>query len=131
MMRRSAAGISPRQISFPYATVQAPSRTAQGSCRRGCRPAHGTGAAVATEETIRFGALLKHHRTAVHLTQEALAERAGLSARVISDLERDGARTPQRATVRLLAAALGLAESDCQAFESAAQGGRRAGLAHP
>jgi predicted ATPase/transcriptional regulator with XRE-family HTH domain len=55
-----------------------------------------------------FGDLLRRHRLAVGLTQEELAERASMSARGISDLER-GARTrPQRETVLLLANALGL-----------------------
>ena len=54
-----------------------------------------------------FGALLRHHRLAAGLTQEALAERAGLSAKAVSDLERDPARTPRLGTVTLLADALG------------------------
>jgi predicted ATPase/transcriptional regulator with XRE-family HTH domain len=54
-----------------------------------------------------FGALLRHHRLVAGLTQEALAERAGVSARGIQLLERD--RTAPRAeTVRLLADALAL-----------------------
>jgi transcriptional regulator with XRE-family HTH domain len=56
----------------------------------------------------RFAQLLKRHRLAAGLTQEALAERAGVSARAISDLERGGGRTPRLETVRLLATALGL-----------------------
>ena len=45
-----------------------------------------------------FGDLLRRHRRARDLTQEALAERAGVSVRAISDLER-GARThPYRET---------------------------------
>ena len=54
-----------------------------------------------------FGALLKRHRLAAGLTQEALAERAGLSAKAVSDLERDPARTPRLGTVTLLADGLG------------------------
>ena len=41
-----------------------------------------------------FGALLKRNRLAAGLTQEALAERAGLSPKAVSDLERDPARSP-------------------------------------
>src|SRR5688572_28126500 len=56
----------------------------------------------------RFGNELRRLRLASGLSQGALAERAELSARGISDLER-GARTRPRAeTVRLLADALGL-----------------------
>ena len=36
-----------------------------------------------------FGALLKRLRLAAGLTQEALAERAGLSVKALSELERD------------------------------------------
>ena len=42
------------------------------------------------------------------LTQEALAERAGVSARAVSDLERDPRLRPRLDTVALLADALGL-----------------------
>jgi predicted ATPase/transcriptional regulator with XRE-family HTH domain len=58
--------------------------------------------------TETFGDLLRRYRLDAGLTQEALAERSGLSVRGISDLER-GARTrPQRETLRLLADGLGL-----------------------
>ncbi len=56
---------------------------------------------------ITFAALLKRLRLAAGLTQEALAERAGLSAKAVSDLERDPGRSPRLATVTLLADALG------------------------
>ena len=55
-----------------------------------------------------FAALLRRHRVATGLSQEALAERAGLSVRAISDLERGARRAPYRETVRLLADALAL-----------------------
>jgi non-specific serine/threonine protein kinase len=55
-----------------------------------------------------FGVVLRRYRSAAGLSQEALAERAGLSRRGIADLER-GARTfPYGETVRRLADALGL-----------------------
>jgi predicted ATPase/transcriptional regulator with XRE-family HTH domain len=57
------------------------------------------------------GDLLRHHRTAAALSQEALAERAGLSVRAIGDLERGIHRVPRLETVRLLAEALGLDEA--------------------
>ena len=60
------------------------------------------------DEPSPFGVLLQRYRRAAGLTQGALAERAGLSVRGISDLERGLRRTPQRETVRLLADALGL-----------------------
>ena len=61
-----------------------------------------------------FGALLKRLRLAAGLTQEALAERAGLSAKAVSDLERGPGRVPRLGTVSLLADALG-ADQDARA----------------
>ncbi|HYI25220.1 MAG TPA: helix-turn-helix domain-containing protein [Thermomicrobiales bacterium] len=55
-----------------------------------------------------FGSVLRRLRLALGLTQEALAERAGVSAKAISDLERQPGRTPRLETVSLLADALGL-----------------------
>jgi predicted ATPase/transcriptional regulator with XRE-family HTH domain len=57
---------------------------------------------------LAFGAHLKRERLAAGLTQEALAERAGLSPKAVSDLERDPGRVPRLSTVSLLADALGL-----------------------
>ena len=53
-------------------------------------------------------------------TQAQLAERAGLSKRGINDLERGARRTPHRATVALLVAALDLSASDRACFEAVA-----------
>ena len=39
-------------------------------------------------EPTTFGARLKRYRMTAELTQEALAERANLSTRAVSDLER-------------------------------------------
>ena len=50
-----------------------------------------------------FGALLRRHRLAAGLTQEELAERASVSARAISALERVVNRAPQRGTFDALA----------------------------
>ncbi len=66
-----------------------------------------------------FAALLRRYRDAAELTQEELAERAGLSVRAISDLERGITPRPQRTTIRLLAEGLGLAGTDLAALEAA------------
>ncbi len=59
-----------------------------------------------------FGAVLRRYRMAAGLSQEQLAEQAGLSAHGISDLER-GARThPYPETVQRLAQALGLSDPE-------------------
>ncbi|MGI8854917.1 MAG: ATP-binding protein [Thermomicrobiales bacterium] len=69
-----------------------------------------------------FGDLLRRFRLAAELTQETLAERAGISARAISDLERGVKKRPQRETVRLLADALALPGEERDLFERAARG---------
>jgi transcriptional regulator with XRE-family HTH domain len=63
---------------------------------------------VAIAQLPPFARLLRHYRIDAALTQEELAERAGLSARAISDLERGVKTRPHRVTVELLADALGL-----------------------
>ncbi len=63
--------------------------------------------------------MLKRHRAARELTQEDLAERARLSVRAISDLERGVRRVPYRDTVRQLADALDLPDEDRLALEAA------------
>jgi predicted ATPase/DNA-binding XRE family transcriptional regulator len=68
-----------------------------------------------------FGPLLRRYRTAAGLTQEALAARAGLSVRAISDLERGRKQTPRRETVRLLAEALALPPRRRALLEAAAR----------
>ena len=59
-------------------------------------------------EPSAFGDALRRLRLEAGLTQEDLAERAGLSVRGLSDLERGLRRTPRPGTARLLADALGL-----------------------
>ncbi len=68
-----------------------------------------------------FGSLLKRHREAAALSQEALAERSGLSIRGISDLERGARRVPRLDTVRMLADALALDDADRAALLAAAR----------
>lgn len=59
-------------------------------------------------ELTSLGLLLKRYRVAAGLSQEALASRADLSARAISDLERGLHRTPHGVTLDLLSDALAL-----------------------
>jgi len=84
--------------------------------------------------TSSFAALLREHRLARGLTQEELAERAGLSGRAISDLERGLKQAPRPSTVRLLVRGLGLPEAEAVALLHAAQPRREAvldtGLGH-
>ena len=67
-----------------------------------------------------FRDLLRQHRLAAGLTQEELAEQAGLSARGISDLERGVRGYPHPHTVRRLADALGLDDGTRAVFVQAA-----------
>src|SRR5438105_4917696 len=73
----------------------------------------------------RFGVLLRQYRVAAGLSQEALAERAGLSRRGIADLERGARRFPYGHTLRRLADALGLAEAETRALLAAGLRPRR------
>src|SRR5919198_6679981 len=81
---------------------------------------------MAAGQFVTFGALLRQYRRAAGLTQEALAERAGVTAQAISALERGFRRRPHPSTVRLLAAALRLHAQDRAAFEAAAHHARDA-----
>ncbi|MGH7728996.1 MAG: ATP-binding protein, partial [Vulcanimicrobiaceae bacterium] len=65
--------------------------------------------------------LVKLHRAAAGLSQEALAERAGLSARTIGDLETGFARSPRVVTLMLLAEALRLSDEDGRRLREAAR----------
>jgi predicted ATPase/transcriptional regulator with XRE-family HTH domain len=62
------------------------------------------------QEQSNFGALLKRYRLAAGLSQEALAARASLSARTISDLERGIHDAPRSDTLELLTSALALTD---------------------
>jgi predicted ATPase/transcriptional regulator with XRE-family HTH domain len=68
-----------------------------------------------------FGTLLRRHRIAAGLTQEALAARAGLSTRGISDLERGARELPRKDTLQLLLQVLDLAPADRAALVAAAR----------
>ncbi|HEY3081706.1 MAG TPA: helix-turn-helix domain-containing protein [Chloroflexota bacterium] len=76
---------------------------------------------MASGDLPAFGVVLKRLRLAAGLTHEALAERAGLSARTISDLERGVADAPRRATVARLSAALALSREQLAILEAAAR----------
>jgi len=71
---------------------------------------------------LSFGALLRQLRGEAKLTQEELAEAAGLSSRSVSDLERGITRAAHKDTAALLADALGLAGPTGELFVAAARG---------
>jgi class 3 adenylate cyclase/transcriptional regulator with XRE-family HTH domain/tetratricopeptide (TPR) repeat protein len=78
--------------------------------------------AMAEQPALSFAGLLRQLRGEAKLTQEELAEAAGLSPRSISDLERGVTRTAHKDTAVLLAGALGLAGSTAELFVAAARG---------
>ncbi|HEX5440053.1 MAG TPA: helix-turn-helix domain-containing protein, partial [Ktedonobacterales bacterium] len=71
-------------------------------------------------EATAFGALLRRYRTLAGLSQEALAARATISTRGVSDLERGVNRAPRAETLELLASALALAPDERSALIAAA-----------
>src|SRR5580698_9898127 len=77
---------------------------------------------MAEQLALGCGGLLRKLRADAALTQEELAEAAGLSPRSISDLERGVNRTARKDTAELLAGALGLAEPARAVFVAAARG---------
>ena len=77
---------------------------------------------MAEQPGLRFAELLRQLRAEAGLTQEELAEVAGLSPRSVSDLERGIHRTAHKDTAGQLAMALGLAEPARGRFVAAARG---------
>jgi transcriptional regulator with XRE-family HTH domain len=80
------------------------------------------GGDVAERPGPGFAGLLRQLRAESAMTQEELAEAAGLSPRSVSDLERGINRTARKDTAEQLAAALGLAEPVRALFVAAARG---------
>ena len=75
---------------------------------------------------LGFAGVLRQLRMQAGLTQEELAEAAGVSSRSVSDLERGVSRTARKDTAVLLAGALGLAAPVRGVFVAAALGQVRA-----
>jgi tetratricopeptide (TPR) repeat protein/transcriptional regulator with XRE-family HTH domain len=82
---------------------------------------------VAEQPALSFAELLRQLRADAGLTQEELAEAAGLSPRSVSALERGVNLTARKDTARLLAGALGLTGPQRGLFEAAARGRAPAG----
>jgi tetratricopeptide (TPR) repeat protein/transcriptional regulator with XRE-family HTH domain len=77
---------------------------------------------VVAEPGLSFAGLLRQLRAEARLTQEELAEAAGLSPRSVSDLERGINRTAHKDTALLLAGALSLEGPIHDLFVAAARG---------
>ena len=74
-----------------------------------------------------LGSLLRRHREAARLTQEELADRARVSARTISDIERGRRMRIYPDTARRLTSALALDQDECATFLDTARGRRTRG----
>ena len=77
---------------------------------------------MAEPPVLEFAGLLRQLRTQAGLTQEELAEAAGLSVRSVSDLERGINSTARKDTALLLAGALDLADPVRGLFVAVARG---------
>jgi WD40 repeat protein/transcriptional regulator with XRE-family HTH domain len=77
---------------------------------------------VVAEPGLSFAGLLRQLRAEAKLTQEELAQTAGLSPRSVSGLERGITRTAHKDTAVLLAGALGLTGQAGELFVAAARG---------
>src|SRR5581483_8555407 len=101
--------IGPTQLAnVPCGSVVMRGGIIRQATRVGCRNAaglQGQTSNMTTASLSAFATLLRSYRLEAGLTQEALAERAGLSARTVSDLERGFKTKPRRETVELLAVA--------------------------
>lgn len=84
----------------------------QGKARFGVEK----GSAMHDQSEATFGTLLRQWREATGLTQEQLAERAGLTAKAIGALERGERRHPYPHTVKALMEALGVSDHDRHRF---------------
>ena len=77
---------------------------------------------MVAEPGLSFAGLLRQLRAGARLTQEELAQTAGLSPRSVSGLERGITRTTHKDTAVLLAGALGLTGQAGELFVAAARG---------
>jgi PAS domain S-box-containing protein len=71
--------------------------------------------------SVSFACLLRQHRLAARLSQDALAEQAGVSLRTVSGLERETLRAPYRSTVDALSGALALSAEQRSIWEASIQ----------
>ena len=80
---------------------------------------------------VTFAGLLRQLRMSAGLSQEELADAAGVGVRTVSDLERGVALTARKDTARLLADALNLSGAARASFEAVARGRAAPGVPPP
>src|SRR5262249_54247768 len=126
---RAAIGTAARGAGLGWQEMVGMARPAYcGGQDRFC-PAPGAGAdrlggdagAVTGQPAHSFAELLRQLRAEAKLTQEELAQTAGLSPRSVSNLERGINRTAHKDSAVLLAGALGLAGPAAELFVAAAR----------
>ena len=105
-------------VGLDSGSLPVPGRAGTGRHGQGCEGVCG----VAEQPALSFAGLLRQLRADARLTQEELAEAAGVSPRSVSDLERGINRTARKDTALRLAGALGLAEPVRAQFVAAARG---------
>src|SRR4051794_10993344 len=76
---------------------------------------------MSADDRLPFGTLLRQFREQAGLTQEQLAERAGLSTDAIGLLERGERQRPQRHSIQRLTDALALPDDTRAQFAAAAR----------
>ncbi len=76
---------------------------------------------MTTSSAVTLASFLKRFRIAAGLTQDELAQRARLSIRAISDLERGVRLAPHKDTLALLIEAMALGEEDARLLRQAAR----------
>ena len=121
-----AARAEDQDLPLLASTVLQGARSAQGAAPSSANLDYTVKSLGRTSGLSRFGALLRLHRLTAGFSQEALAERARMSANGIGALERGYRRTPKRQTLALLVDALRLDGDDRAQFESAARSARLA-----
>src|SRR5262252_247720 len=103
---------SPRQVRYACTISHCPRRLVSPgrgqACLDGLVSSFGGVGHLEQSPSLSFAGLLRHLRVEARLTQEELAEKASLSPRSISDLERGINRTARKDTAVLLAEALEL-----------------------
>ncbi|MFG1867296.1 BTAD domain-containing putative transcriptional regulator [Micromonospora arborensis] len=81
----------------------------------------------ASASQARVGELVERHRRRIGLTQDALAQRSGVSVRALRDIEKDRVRQPHVDSLDRLAAALDLSTAERDELRSAARTESRLG----
>src|SRR5712691_5989978 len=116
---RSRTATTKRSTDSPTDFGQRAGRAIRWS---GVRSRAGDRSQTMAVEDSALGSLLRRRRASAGLTQEDLAERAGISIRTVSDIERGLRSRIYPVTAERLASALGLEGQDRSQFAAVARG---------